>query len=111
MWYSAQILLSAGLSYDMVPVASSLIEATEILGILISLTLVERKGRNFLLILGLIVCASATLSIAILMPYQEHTATIPKLLICAMGLFMMGFAIGPGAIPYVMIVLEIIDEI
>lgn len=76
---------------------------------LVSIPLMEKKGRRFLHLLGLGGMFVLTIVMTITFVLQSQVDWLKYVSICAMMLYIVFFAIGPGSIPW-LIVAELFSQ-
>jgi len=100
MFYSTSIFLSAGLTSDEAQQATLGMGVVNVGMTFVSLVLVERAGRKTLMIIGLCVMLVSTIMILVCLVAAASVPALAYLSIAMVILFVIGFATGPGSIPW-----------
>jgi len=98
IFYSTSIFKSAGLDEYKAQVATLGMGACNVAMTLVSLVLIEKAGRKTLMLTGLSVMLVTTTMILICL--NVKTETFSYISIVMVILFVVGFAVGPGSIPW-----------
>jgi len=98
IFYSTSIFKSAGLDEHKAQVATLGMGACNVAMTLVSLVLIEKAGRKTLMLTGLSVMLVTTTMILICL--NVKTETFSYISIVMVILFVVGFAVGPGSIPW-----------
>merc|ERR1711874_617985 len=100
IFYSTKIFTLAGLGAQESQSATLGMGSMNVLMTFISLVLIEKAGRKTLMLIGLVAMfLMTTLLLASLLTFQTVTA-MSYVAIVAVILFVVGFATGPGSIPW-----------
>jgi len=100
IFYSTDIFKNAGLSESQSQSATLGMGSMNVLMTFISLVLIEKAGRKTLMLIGLCgMFLMTTLLLAALLTFQTVSA-MSYVAIIAVILFVVGFATGPGSIPW-----------
>merc|ERR1719158_103105 len=100
IFYSTSIFKEAGLDAQASQSATLGMGTMNVLMTFVSLVLIEKAGRKTLMVIGLVVMfLMTTLLLAALLTY-ESVAAMSYVAIVAVILFVVGFATGPGSIPW-----------
>merc|ERR1719373_1170471 len=100
IFYSTSIFKEAGLDAQASQSATLGMGTMNVLMTFVSLVLIEKAGRKTLMLIGLVgMCLMTTLLLAALLTY-ESVAAMSYVAIVAVILFVVGFATGPGSIPW-----------
>jgi len=100
IFYSTKIFGNAGLDAQASQSATLGMGAMNVAMTFVSLVLIEKAGRKTLMVIGLcIMFIMTTLLLASLLTY-ETVAAMSYLAIISVILFVVGFATGPGSIPW-----------
>merc|ERR1711963_563150 len=100
IFFSTSIFTSAGLNESEAQSATLGMGAMNVLMTFISLVLIEKAGRKTLMLIGLCgMFLMTTLLLAALLTFQTVSA-MSYVAIIAVILFVVGFATGPGSIPW-----------
>merc|ERR1712025_545857 len=100
IFYSTKIFKLAGLDAQASQSATLGMGTMNVLMTFVSLVLIEKAGRKTLMVIGLVVMfLMTTLLLASLLTFQTVTA-MSYVAIVAVILFVVGFATGPGSIPW-----------
>merc|ERR1719373_9006 len=100
IFYSTRIFGLANLSTSESQSATLGMGTMNVLMTFVSLVLIEKAGRKTLMVIGLVVMfLMTTLLLAALLTY-ESVAAMSYVAIVAVILFVVGFATGPGSIPW-----------
>ena len=105
MYYSSSILHSAGITSDKGEwLGTTAVDFANFLGVFICVFLVDRSGRRMLLIVSGItmIIASVGCSVAIILNDTTESTLWSDLSIAFLILFVVGFEIGLGPIPWLM---------
>jgi SP family facilitated glucose transporter-like MFS transporter 1 len=100
MFYSTSIFLSAGLTSAEAQQATLGMGVVNVGMTFVSLVLVERAGRKTLMIIGLCVMFVSTCMILVCLVAAASVPALAYLSIAMVILFVVGFATGPGSIPW-----------
>ncbi|RUS70566.1 hypothetical protein EGW08_021680 [Elysia chlorotica] len=98
VFYSSLMFEAIGVSPRRAMYATSGIGATMVALALLSIWLVNRAGRRFLLLLGLTIMCASSIAIVLFNVIEQ-----PGAVIAAVMVFIFGFAIGPGPIPFTVV--------
>jgi len=98
IFYSTSIFKSAGLDEAMAQGATLGMGACNVMMTFVSLILIEKAGRKTLMIAGLCVMLVTTTMILICLKVENET--FAYISIAMVILFVVGFAVGPGSIPW-----------
>lgn len=102
-YYSTTILNNAGLTNPTsVWLGSVAISVANFLAVFIAVFSIDRAGRKVLLIISCIVMGSASVLVSIAIQFESHGAFWQYSSIAFLILFVVGFEIGLGAIPWLM---------
>ena len=102
-YYSTTILNNAGLTNDTaVWLGSVAISVANFLAVFIAVFSIDRAGRKLLLILSCIIMGSASVLVSIAIELENHGAFWQYSSIAFLILFVIGFEVGLGAIPWLM---------
>jgi len=100
IFFSTRIFESAGLDESSSQSATLGMGAMNVAMTFVSLVLIDRAGRKTLMITGLIIMLCMTTLLCISLVLSATVPWISYLAIAAVILFVVGFATGPGSIPW-----------
>ena len=102
-YYSSTILKNAGLKSDLaIWLGSTAISVANFFAVFIAVFSIDRAGRKLLLILSCIIMGSASILVSIAIQLEKHGAFWQYSSIAFLILFVIGFEVGLGAIPWLM---------
>ncbi len=100
IFYSTKIFGIAGVHEDILATVS--VCGVNVIMTVVSMYLVERAGRRILLVWGLGTCAAALAPLGIvLLAANDHPSVQGVLAILLVIVYIIGFAVGPGAVSWV----------
>nr|XP_040581521.1 solute carrier family 2, facilitated glucose transporter member 1-like [Lepeophtheirus salmonis] len=100
MFYSTSIFESAGLSLSESQYATLAMGAMNVGMTLVSLVLIERAGRKTLMLIGLFIMFITTILLMLCLLLSKTVAVLSYVSIIMVIGFVIGFATGPGSIPW-----------
>nr|CAH8839196.1 unnamed protein product [Trichobilharzia regenti] len=102
LYYSVPLFESIGLSNKDATLVNLGVGATILLGTIISIFIIDRGGRRVLLLIGFSICLFSLISFTTVLAIQKFTGTLwlTYIAILIIYLFVSGFSIGPGSIPW-----------
>ena len=105
MFYSSNILADAGITSEKGKwLGTTGIDFANFLGVFIPMVFIDRAGRRVLLVISgvIMIIASVGVSVAILMNDAHSSSFWSNSSICFLIVFVVGFEIGLGPIPWLM---------
>jgi len=100
MFFSTQIFLSAGLDADASQMASVGMGGVNVIMTFVSMVLIDMSGRKTLMLAGLLVMLCGTSLLMFSLILVNTISWLSYVAIFAVYLFIVGFATGPGSIPW-----------
>jgi len=100
-FYLNTIFASAGVDEEMQSYASCVVGAVNVIMTIVSVFLSDRAGRRKLLFYGYIISSMFCVLMTISLSLQDDIPWISNLSIASVIGFIVGFAIGPGPIPWI----------
>ena len=102
-YYSSTILKNAGLTSDLaIWLGSTAISVANFFSVFIAVFSIDRAGRKLLLILSCIIMGSASVLVSIAIQLESYGAFWQYSSIAFLIMFVIGFEVGLGAIPWLM---------
>ncbi|CAH8525742.1 unnamed protein product [Heterobilharzia americana] len=104
-YYSVLLFKNIGLTNNEASLVNLGVGATILLATIVSVFIVDRGGRRMLLLIGFSVCLFSLIVFTTLLVVQKYTQTswLMYISILVLYLFVSGFAIGPGSIPWFLV--------
>ncbi|XP_065561149.1 solute carrier family 2, facilitated glucose transporter member 1-like [Artemia franciscana] len=103
MHYSTFIIQEAGFGQFESQITTITLLVINLAVTIISVFLIDKVGRKKLLLSGIIIMATTTAMVALSFSLQPIYEWTKYLGIVSIGIFIIGFALGPGAIPLIII--------
>ncbi|KAM9855485.1 solute carrier family 2, facilitated glucose transporter member 5 [Aulostomus maculatus] len=100
-YYADSIYASAGVKHGDIQYVTVGTGAVNVLMTIAAVFIVEATGRRFLLLCGFGICCGACALLTVALNFQETTPWMPYISIACVIIYVMGHAIGPSPIPYV----------
>ncbi|XP_063799174.1 solute carrier family 2, facilitated glucose transporter member 5 isoform X2 [Pseudophryne corroboree] len=100
-YYADTIYSTAGVPDDTVQYVTVATGAVNVVMTLAAIFIVDSWGRRLLLLLGFGICCTACIVLTIALVYQTSVHWMPYLSITCVIVYVIGHAIGPSPIPYV----------
>ncbi|XP_069804820.1 solute carrier family 2, facilitated glucose transporter member 5-like isoform X2 [Dendropsophus ebraccatus] len=100
-YYADTIYAQAGVPADTVQYVTVGTGSVNVLMTLAATFIVDSWGRRLLLLLGFGICCISSIVLTIALVYQTTVSWLPYLSIACIIIYVIGHAIGPSSIPYV----------
>ncbi|XP_039611461.1 solute carrier family 2, facilitated glucose transporter member 1a [Polypterus senegalus] len=100
-YYADSIYLSAGVEESNVQYVTIATGSINVIMTLIAVFIIEASGRKLLLLIGFGICCGACTVLTITLQFKETATWIPYLSAACLIIYVIGHAIGPSPIPYV----------
>ncbi|XP_072282436.1 solute carrier family 2, facilitated glucose transporter member 5 [Pyxicephalus adspersus] len=100
-YYADSIYRAAGVAEDTVQYVTVATGSVNVLMTLAAVFIVDSWGRRLLLLLGFGICCTACVVLTIALVYQTSVHWMPYLSIVCIIVYVIGHAIGPSPIPFV----------
>ncbi|XP_038047453.1 solute carrier family 2, facilitated glucose transporter member 3-like [Patiria miniata] len=109
LYYSSLIFVAAGVSEDNAKYATLSTGAVMVIMTIVSVPLMDRSGRRLLHLVGLGIMAVSAALLTIFLFVKETWSPASYISVVCVMFFTLGFAIGPGSIPW-LIVAELFSQ-
>ncbi|XP_056447769.1 solute carrier family 2, facilitated glucose transporter member 5-like [Gadus chalcogrammus] len=100
-YYADSIYASAGVQENHIQFVTVGTGAVNVVMTIAAVFIVEAAGRRLLLLIGFGICCAACVLLTIALKFQESLSWMPYLSIACIIIYVIGHAIGPSPIPYV----------
>ncbi|XP_055045002.2 solute carrier family 2, facilitated glucose transporter member 5 isoform X1 [Misgurnus anguillicaudatus] len=100
-YYADSIYSSAGVREDHIQYVTVGTGAVNVFMTIAAVFIVEKSGRKLLLLIGFGICCAACVLLTIALHFQTKLDWIPYVSIVCVIIYVIGHAIGPSPIPYV----------
>ncbi|KAG8569091.1 hypothetical protein GDO81_014259 [Engystomops pustulosus] len=100
-YYADTIYAQAGVPGDTVQYVTVATGSVNVLMTVAAIFIVDSWGRRLLLLLGFGTCCTACVVLTIALVYQTSVSWLPYLSIACVIIYVIGHAIGPSPVPYV----------
>ncbi|XP_062396092.1 solute carrier family 2, facilitated glucose transporter member 5-like [Sardina pilchardus] len=100
-YYADNIFLSAGVKLNDIQYVTVGTGSVNVFMTIAAVFIVEASGRRILLLLGFAICCAACFVLTIALNFQDGLSWMPYVSIACVIIYVIGHAIGPSPIPYV----------
>ncbi|KAK0156231.1 Solute carrier family 2, facilitated glucose transporter member 5 [Merluccius polli] len=100
-YYADSIYASAGVQENHIQFVTVGTGAVNVFMTIAAVFIVEAAGRRLLLLIGFGICCAACVLLTVALKFQESVSWMPYVSIACVIIYVMGHAIGPSPIPYV----------